>query len=140
MRILRIALLLLLVSCNLNQYGPWLDESGQRLEGSQLIEYPGFKHCGHDKVVFMIFFGDMYAKDDRGVLGELHNAAGDTLTFTVLDEVPLEVEPTGLTAGEREIYFDDATRSDYLYIRQADGRFERWPRAETPCDRPGSGG
>lgn len=131
---------LLVTSCGLTQFGPWLDESGQRLEGSQLVEYQGFVECGHDDVVFLVFFGDMYAKDPDGVLGELRNAAGEALSYAVLDEVPARANPTGLTSGQREIYLDDATREDYVYIVREDGRTERWPRAESPCDRPGSGG
>lgn len=133
-------LALLLTSCGLTQYGPWLDESGQRLEGSQLVEYQGFEECGHESVVFLVFFGDMYAKDTDGVLGELRNPSGDVLSYAVLDEIPPGVIATGLTSGEREIYFDEATRPDYLYIHRADGRTERWPRAESPCDLPGSAG
>lgn len=131
-------LALLLTSCGLTQHGPWLDESGQRLEGSQLVEYQGFEECGHESVVFLVFFGDMYAKDTDGVLGELRNPSGDVLSYEVLDEVPPGVTATGLTSGEREIYFDEATRADYLYVHRADGRTERWPRAESPCDLPGS--
>lgn len=128
-----------LASCGLTQFGPWLDESGQRLEGSQLVEYRGFEECGHESVVFLVFFGDMYAKDTRGDLGELRNPSGEVLSYAVLDEIPPGVDATGLTSGEREIYFDEATRADYLYIHRTDGRTERWPRAESPCDLPGSG-
>ena len=131
---------LLLASCSLTQFGPWLDESGQRLEGSQLVEYQGFEECGHEDVVFLVFFGDMYAKDTDGTLGELRNALGDVLSYAVLDEIPTDVAPTGLTSGDREIYMNEATREDYLYIHREDGRIERWPRAESPCDRPGSTG
>lgn len=130
--------ILVITSCGLNQFRPWLDESGQRLEGSQVIEYQGFEECGHEDVVFLVFFGDMYAKDAGGVLGELRNASGEVLTYAVLDEVPTGVTPTGLTSGEREIYFDEATRADYLYVHGTDGRTERWPRAEFPCDLPSS--
>jgi hypothetical protein len=133
-----LVVILLITSCGLNQFRPWLDESGQRLEGSQLIEYRGFEECGHEDVVFLVFFGDMYAKDTEGVLGELRNAVGEVLTFAVLDEVPPSVIPTGLTSGGREIYFDEASRADYLYVHETDGRTERWPRAEFPCDLPGS--
>lgn len=129
---------LLLASCGLTQFGPWLDESGQRLEGSQLVEYQGFAECGHDEVVFLVFFGDMYAKDTKGVLGELLSPSGEVLSYAVLDGVPTGANPTGLTSGEREIYLDDAIREDYLFVHREDGRTERWPRAESPCDRPGS--
>jgi len=130
---------LLLVTACLNQMGPWLDESGQRLEGSQVIQYRGFQICGHDEVTFLFFFGDLYARDDHGDLGPLTNAEGEPLTYAVLDEIPQGAEPSGITFGQREIYFDSETRDDYLYIHRGnDGRTERWPRAESECDRPGS--
>ncbi len=131
--------LLLLAACGLNRFGPWLDESGQRLEGSQVLQYQGFQTCGHDKVIFLFFFGDLYARDDDGDLGPLINAEGEVLTFAVLDEPPAGAEPTGITHEDREIYLDPETRGDYLYIHDAElGRTERWPRAEIDCDRPGS--
>ena len=64
-----IALALVLGACAFNQYGPWLDESGQPLEGSQVLQYQGFEECGHEDVVFLSFFGRMYAQDEDGVLG-----------------------------------------------------------------------
>jgi hypothetical protein len=132
-------LVLLLTACGFNQFGPWLDENGQRLEGSQVIEYQGFQTCGHEEVTFLYFFGDLYARDDDGHLGELHNADGELLTFAVLDEMPPGAEPTGITHLQREIYLDPATRVDYLYIDLVDkDRAERWPRAEIECDRPGT--
>ena len=44
----------------------------------------------------------------------------------------------GITYGDREIYLDPETRDDYLYIHFENGSTERWPRAESDCDRPGS--
>lgn len=133
-----IAFVLVLSACNFNQFGPWLDESGQPLEGSQVLQYPGFEECGHEDVVFLSFFGRMYAQDDDGVLGQLTSEDGEVLTFAILDEVPEGVIPRGLTLGDREIYFEDNTLDEYLYIhREGDGRTERWPRAETDCDRRG---
>ena len=130
--------LVLVAACSMNQFGPWLDESGQPLEGSQVLQYRGFEECGHGDVVFLSFFGRMYAQDDKGILGQLTNEDGETLTFAVLDQIPEGVVARGLTLGDREIYFEDASLDDYLYIhREGDGRTERWPRAESDCDRRG---
>jgi hypothetical protein len=129
---------LLLSACAFNQFGPWRDESGQPLEGSQVLQYQGFEECGHEDVVFLSFFGRMYAQDDDGVLGELISEDGEVLTFAILDEIPDGVVARRLTLGDREIYFEDATLDDYLYIHRNDeGRTERWPRAEIDCDRRG---
>jgi hypothetical protein len=131
-------LVLLLGACAFNEFGPWRDESGQPLEGSQVLQYQGFEECGHEDVVFLSFFGRMYAQDDDGVLGQLTSEDGEVLTFAILDEVPDGVVARGLTLGDREIYFEDATLDDYLYIHRNDeGRTERWPRAEIDCDRRG---
>jgi hypothetical protein len=138
MRRLAIVLVALLGACAFNKYGPWLDESGQPLEGSQVLQYQGFAECGHEDVVFLSFFGRMYAQDEDGVLGELHSEDGETLTFATLEDVPEGVTARGMTLGDREIYFGDATLDDYLYIhREGDGLTERWPRAEVDCDRRG---
>ena len=137
-RLLSILLVLLLGGCAFNQFGPWRDESGQPLEGSQVLQYQGFEECGHEDVVFLTFFGRMYAQDDDGVLGQLTSENGEVLTFAILDEVPAGVVPRGLTLGDREIYFEDASLDDYLYIHRSDeGHTERWPRAEIDCDRRG---
>ncbi|MGQ0849612.1 MAG: hypothetical protein ACT4OP_10925 [Actinomycetota bacterium] len=133
------AALLAIGGCGFSQVGPWLDESGQRLEGSQLIQYPGFEQCGHQEVEFLVFFGDMYAKDLDGALGELANPAGEILSYALLQEIPEGVTARGFTFKDREIYYDEATLADYLYIHYSNGNTERWPRAESPCDRPGSG-
>jgi hypothetical protein len=125
-------------ACSMAQTGPWLDESGQRLEGSQLIQYQGFKECGHEEVQFIVFFGDMYARDPEGVLGQLTNTAGESLSFEVTTEIPEGVVAQGFSFRDREIYFDPLTREDYLYIHFENGNVERWPRAEFPCDRPGA--
>ncbi|MEX0698225.1 MAG: hypothetical protein WD354_00700 [Acidimicrobiia bacterium] len=140
----RLCLLLglaLVAACSIGQFGPWLDESGQPLEGSQVIQYRGFEICGHDEVTFLFFFGDLYAQDDDGALGQLTNAEGEVLTFEVLNELPPGTEATHITLGTKEIFFDPNTREDYLYIyRSDDQRAERWPRAEIECDRPGTPG
>jgi hypothetical protein len=132
-----VGLLVALAAC-FPPNGPWLDESGQRLEGSQVVEYRGFRHCGHEDVHFLVFFGAMYAKDPDGDLGELLSEDGEVISYAVLDEVPAGAIAQGITFRDREIYFDPATRDDYLYIRFDDGFTERWPRAESDCDRPGS--
>ncbi len=130
--------LILLTACSINQIGPWLDESGQPLEASQVLQYQGFEECGHEDVVFLSFFGRMYAQDDDGILGQLTSDDGEVLTFAILEQVPEGVVGRGLTLGEREIYFEDDTLDDYLYIhREGDSRTERWPRAESDCDRRG---
>ena len=135
---LLLALALGLGACAFNQYGPWLDESGQPLEGSQVLQYQGFEECGHEDVVFFSFFGRMYAQDEDGVLGQLQSEDGEALTFATLEQVPEGVVARGMTLGDREIYFEDATLDDYLYIhREGDGLTERWPRAEIDCDRRG---
>ena len=120
------------------QTGPWLDESGQRLEGSQLIQYQGFKECGHEDVQFIVFFGDMYARDPEGVLGPLSNPAGESLSLEKTTQVPHRVKAQGLSFGGRENDLETATRQDYLYVHFENGNLERWPRAEFPCDRPGA--
>ena len=127
-----------LIACNQATTGPWLDESGQRLEGSQIIQYRGFEECGHQDVQFLFFFGDTYAKDPVGDLGPLTGAGGSELSYAILDEVPEGVTPQGFTYADQEIYFDPETLDDYIYIRYGGANLERWPRAEIPCDQPGS--
>ncbi|MGH8959552.1 MAG: hypothetical protein ACRDVK_12865 [Acidimicrobiia bacterium] len=137
-RPVQLLLALALSACTMAQTGPWLDESGQRLEGSQLIQYQGFEECGHEDVQFLVFFGDMYARDPDGVLGQLTNAAGEPLTFEISKKIPEGVMAQGFNFRDREIYLDPTTREDYLYIYFEGGNLERWPRAEFPCDRPGA--
>ena len=84
------------------QTGPWLDESGQRLEGSQLIQYQGFKQCGHEDVQFIVFFGDMYARDPEGVLGPLTNPAGESLCLEKTTQKPEGVKAPGFSFREPE--------------------------------------
>jgi hypothetical protein len=130
-------MLMLLAACNLNEHGPWLDESGQPLEGSQVVEYDGFSSCGHAKVTFIRFFGLMFAKDPGGVLGPLSGADDQPLTFELLTEIPAGVQASTITHNDREIFFDPTNREDYLYVHLGDGTLERWPRAEIACDTPG---
>ncbi len=120
-----------------NQHGPWLNSAGRRLEGSEVVEFDGFNQCDQESVTFLRFFGDQYAKDPEGVLGQLTSAEGRPLSFAILDEVPEGAEPTGIHHGSREIYVDPATRADYIYIRLGTGQVERWPRAEVPCESDG---
>ncbi len=117
------------------QQGPWFNDAGRRLEGSEVVEFTGFNQCDQESVTFIRFFGDQYAKDPEGVLGQLTSAEGRPLSFALLDGVPDGAEPTGIRQGAREIYVDPATRADYLYIRLGSGQVERWPRAEVPCER-----
>jgi hypothetical protein len=139
--LLLVSLCLVTVACGIGQFGPWLDESGQPLEGSQVLQYRGFEDCGHQEVVFFFFFGDLYAQDEDGVLGPLTNSAGEPLTFELLSEVPEGAEPTGIHLGPREIYLNPDIREDYIYVyRSDDDRTEQWPRAEIECDRPGTPG
>ena len=138
MRRLLLLLVLLHGACAFNQFGPWRDESGQPLEGSQVLQYQGFEECGHEDVVFLWFFGRMYAQDDEGVLGDLTAEDGEILTFEILDEMPDGAIARHVTLGDREIYYDDQTVEDYLYVHRAEeGTTERWPRAEFDCDRRG---
>jgi hypothetical protein len=134
-----VVLALVLTACSFNDFGPWLDQSGQRLEGSQVLEYAGFPNCGHRKVTFMMFFGRLFARDPEGVLGQLYNQESEPLAFAVLPEEPPGLTESDITHNEREILYDAENREDYLYIRLADDTVEQWPRAEIPCDRPGSG-
>ena len=138
MRRLWLFVLLAVSACSMNQNGPWLDESGQPLEGSQVLQYQGFEECGHEDVVFISFFGRMYAQDEDGVLGELTSDDGETLTFSLLDQMPEGAIARHVTLGDREIYYDDETLEMYLYVhRGEEGVTERWPRAEFDCDRRG---
>jgi len=133
--VLLLALLAVLVSaCGLNSRGPWVDANGRRLQGNEVIEYDGFAACDQERVVFLEFYGDKYAKDEEDRLGTLTSEAGEELSFVVTDVLPPSAEPTGITHAGREIFVAD-DRSDYLYIRLSSGQVERWPRAEVECDR-----
>jgi hypothetical protein len=135
------ALFLVTAACAFGQFGPWLDESGQPLEGSQVLQYRGFEDCGHQEVVFFFFFGDLYAQDEDGVLGPLTNSAGEPLEYALLDGVPEGAEATGIHLGTKEIYLNPDIREDYIYLYLSDdNRTEQWPRAEIDCDRPGTPG
>jgi hypothetical protein len=134
-----VLLLVLLSACTANRFGPWLDPSGQPLEGSQVLEYAGFPECGHREVVFMMFFDRLFARDPEGVLGQLYNQAGDPLSFAVLAETPAGLTESGITHNDRQLLYDAANREDYVFVRLGDGTVERWPRAEIACDRPGAG-
>ena len=68
---------LALSSCGLNSRGPWVDESGRRLQGTEMIEFDGFAACDQERVVFIRFFSDQYAKDPQGRLGELRSGSGE---------------------------------------------------------------
>ncbi|NIR38057.1 MAG: hypothetical protein GWN79_13675, partial [Actinobacteria bacterium] len=114
-----------LAACSPNVHGPWVDENGRRLMGSEVVEYRGFPECDQELVTFMRFFGDQYARDPEGVLGPLRSPVDDDpLAYAVLDSLPEGAEGTDITHGGREIYVA-ADRPDYLYIRLADGDVER---------------
>lgn len=120
-------------ACGFNSRGPWIDEHGRALQGNEVIEYDGFASCDQERVVFLEFFGDKYAKDELGRLGPLASIVdGEPLAFAALDLLPASAEATGITHAGREIFVGD-DRPDYLYIRLPNGRVERWPRAEIPC-------
>lgn len=129
------ALAVLAGACGLNSRGPWVDHNGRRLQGNEVIEYDGFTSCEQERVVFLYFFGDTYAKDELGRLGDLESPVdGELLTFEVTSALPDSAFATGITHDGREIYLAD-DRAEYLYIRLPNGRVERWPRAEVSCIR-----
>lgn len=126
---------LVLVSCGLNERGPWVDRNGNQMRGNDMIEFDGFALCDQQRVIFIQFFGDQYAKDPEGVLGELRSLVdGRTLTFELLDSLPEGLDGTEITHAGREIFIGD-DRPDYIYVRLPNGETERWPRAEDTCQR-----
>lgn len=135
----RIAVLLLLSllvgACGLNERGPWLDPSGYQMRGNDMIEFDGFAICDQTRVVFIQFFGDQYAKDPTGALGQLESLeTGESLSFELFDTLPEGLQGTEITHAGREIYIGE-DRPDYIYIRLPSGETERWPRAEDTCER-----
>ncbi len=125
---------LVLTSCAFSSRGPWVGDSGSRMSGYYVLEYDGLAQCDQQKVIFMRFFGNQYAKDREGVLGELRSPVDDrVLEFEILPGVPEGAEATGITHGGREI-FVGPDQDDYLYIQLATGQAERWPRAEVECN------
>ena len=125
--------LVFVTACGLNSRGPWVDDDGRRMQGNEVIEYDGFASCDQERVVFLFFFGDTYARDDFGRLGPLASeVSGDLLTFEVGSTLPESASGTGITHAGREIFIAD-DRADYLYIRLPSGQVERWPRAEVSC-------
>ena len=132
---LLVAFAMVLSSCALNTQGPWVDQFGRRMQGSEMIEFNGFAACNQTQVTFIRFFEDQYAKDPTGVLGELESpSTGAPITFEVLPELPPELMGTDITHAGREVYIGE-DRPDYLYIRLPNGEVERWPRAEVTCVR-----
>lgn len=128
-----VVLCVFLSSCGLNSRGPWIDEAGRTLQGNEVIEYDGFASCDQERVVFLFFFGDTYAKDVFGRLGPLISEVGSrSLTFDVGSALPSSAFATGITHAGREIFIAD-DRADYLYVRLPGGQVERWPRAEVSC-------
>ena len=130
-----VALGLVVSSCALNTQGPWVDQFGRRMLGSEMIEFSGFAACNQKRVTFIKFFEDQYAKDPTGILGELTSATtGEPLSFELLPDLPPGLEGTDITHGGREIFIGE-DRPEYLYIRLPNGEVERWPRAEVTCVR-----
>lgn len=128
-----LALVLLLSACGMNSRGPWINADGRQLQGNEVIEYDGFASCDQERVVFLFFFGDTYAKDEEGRLGPLTSEVdGSPLSFEVGGNLPESAFPTGVSHNGREIFLAD-DREDYLYIRLPGGQVERWPRAEVSC-------
>ena len=131
--------LLLLGACTLNKHGPWLTEDGVRLENSLVLEYEGSRTCNQQSVTYLVFFGDQYAKDPQGVLGNLQSVDGQgrEISYQELDSLPKEAVPTGINHQvrdvNREIWLVDSERDDYLYVAYSDQRIERWARAEMRC-------
>lgn len=129
-----LALILVFVTaCGLNSRGPWVDDDGRQMQGNEVIEYDGYAACDQERVVFLFFFGDTYARDDLGRLGPLVSEVdGEPLTFEIGSMLPESAFATGITHAGREIFLAD-DRADYLYIRLPSGQVERWPRAEVSC-------
>jgi hypothetical protein len=128
-------LALLAGACGLNERGPWLDMNGNQMRGNDMIEFDGFAICEQTQVVFIQFFGDQYAKDPTGALGQLESReTGEALSFELLDTLPEGLTGTDITHAGREIYVGE-DRPDYLYVRLPSGETERWPRAEETCER-----
>jgi len=113
-----------------------VDEFGNQMSGNDIVEFDGFASCEQEKVIFLRFFGDQYAKDPFADLGDLRSPVDDRLLeFALLPAVPDTAEPTGMMHAGREIFVGE-DRPDYLYIRLPGGSAERWPRAETECVAP----
>ncbi len=138
-----------LSSCSDGRFGPWVRTDGSIIESSLLVEYQGFRDCDQLDVTFMRFFGNQYARDPDGVLGDVLAADGSdrVLEYEVLfgDDVLAGLEPQGFTHTarpigsnvwvEREIYLDPAGREDYLYVVVDGEAIERWIRYEAVCER-----
>lgn len=146
---LALATLFLLSSCADGRFGPWVREDGSVIEASFLVEYRGFRDCDQLDVTFMRFYGNQYARDPAGVLGDVmaQDGSGRLLEYEVLfgDEVLTGLEPQGFSHTarpigsnvwvEREIYLDPDGRDDYLYVVVDGEAVERWIRYEEPCER-----
>lgn len=145
---LLLAAVFILSSCADGQYGPWVREDGSIIESSLLIEYQGFRDCDQNEVTFMQFYGHQYARDPRGILGEVTSAdgSGRVLEYEVLFGDAIEsLESQGFTHSarpigsndwvDREIYLDPASREDFLYVVVDGEAIEKWIRYEEPCER-----
>ena len=128
------ALAIVAAACTGSSHGPWVDANGRQLQNSQVLEYDGFNRCDQRSVTFLQLYDRQYAKDLKGVLGDLYSpVSGELLTFDSSTRRPPGIEPTGIRHRVREIYVDLDTIDDYLYLVYDNGVVERWPRAETEC-------
>lgn len=125
--------------CSMNEHGPWKTAEGVRLEGSQVLEFEGSRHCEQHSVTFLVFFGKQYAKDPRAALGQVVSidGGGRRLEFSELDSLPDAASPTGIThesdGVKREIWLVEEEREDYIYLAYSDQTIERWMRFEGQC-------
>ena len=128
------ALALLAGACVAGDNGPWVNERGELISNAVLLEYQGLHACDQRDITYFQVFGRQYAKDPLGLLGQLVSEDGlRDLTYDESTVIPDTAEATGITHGNRELYFNEPDIDDYLYI-VIDGRIvERWPRAEFRC-------
>jgi hypothetical protein len=134
LRRIALALVVVVMVSGCTEHGPWTDPSGNLASGGIIVEYGGFKQCGTQDVVFLEYVGRTYAKDFEGVLGDLTSPSGALLTYNDDADLPGDAEPSGYRHSIREVWVALSDIEDYLYIVYDDGRAERWPRAEIPCE------
>jgi hypothetical protein len=135
LRLLAVLVLLVgLSACTPPVHGPWVDSNGRQVSNAEILEFDGLNRCDQRSVVFFRLYDRQYAKDSRGVLGDLYSLDGiRLLTFEAGTDIPIGVEGTGFRHRDREIYVDLDTVEDYMYIVYDEGVVERWPRAEAQC-------
>lgn len=132
--VLIVVFAILTSACVAGDYGPWVNEQGEVVSNAALLEYRGLHACDQRDVTFFRIFGRQYAKDPRGILGQLYSLDGEReLRFSTTTNLPDTAIALGITHGSREIYHNEPDIEDYLYI-VIDGQLvERWPRAEFVC-------